>query len=246
MPISPLFKSIYEQEFEVDYFDCDINGNIKISDFCKLIQMVASNHAVVGGISYWDLQSVKQAWVINKFRLEIEILPKWQDTIKIVTWIQKLDGIRSTRNFEVYISDRKIAKASSLWVILNTERRRPEYMKLPHDHFIKYSNKTAITGEFYKFKKDYKTEKLSDYTVKYSDLDMVKHVTNIKYIEWIIDVIKEKDIKINDTPCLIDMVFQKELLYKESCVISQVLNSNQKHFIIQDAQDNINFQCIIE
>lgn len=246
MPISPLFESIYKQEFEVDYFDCDINGNLKIADFCKLIQMVASNHAVLGGISYWDLQAVKQAWVINKFRLEIKALPKWQDKIKIVTWIQKLDGIRSTRNFEVFILDKKIATASSLWVILNTERRRPEFMTLPHDHFIKYENKRAIEGEFYKFNQEYNKQKLKDYTVKYSDLDMVKHVTNIKYIEWIIDAIKDKNIEVNTIPHLVEMIFQKELLYKEKCVISQVLDTDNKHFIIENDKGNINFQCIIE
>lgn len=245
MPISPTFTSIYEQYFVVDYFDCDTEGNLNIVDFCKLIQIASAQHSVLGGISFWDLQTVNQAWVVNKFRVEITRVPKWQETIKVVTWIEKLDGIRSVRNFEVFIGDEKVAGASSLWVILNTVRRRPEAMTLPHDHFIKYADKKGISGEFFKYGKPETLNKLTDSQVQYSDLDMVNHVTNIKYLEWIVDAIKMNDLKMNSIK-VVDMVFQKELRFKEEYSIFQSLEENKNHYMIKNHEDQMSFQCVIE
>ncbi len=245
MPISPAFTSIYEQSFLVDYFDCDTEGNLNIVDFCKLIQIASAQHSVLGGISFWDLQTVNQAWVVNKFRVEITRVPKWQEVIKVVTWIEKLDGIRSVRNFDVFIGDEKVAGASSLWVILNTVRRRPEAMTLPHDHFIKYSDKKAMAGDFFKYGKPETLTKLADSQVQYSDLDMVNHVTNIKYLEWIIDAVKMNDINI-DSIKVVDMVFQKELRFKEEYAVFQSLEGNSNHYMIKNKEDQISFQCLIE
>lgn len=245
MPIAPTFTSIYEQRFIVDYFDCDTEGNLNIVDFCKLIQIASAQHSVLGGISFWDLQTVNQAWVVNKFRVEITRVPKWQEEIRVVTWIEKLDGIRSVRNFEVFIEDEKVAGASSLWVILNTVRRRPEMMTLPHDHFIKYTDKKSIDGEFVKYGKPEALDKLVDSQVQYSDLDMVNHVTNIKYLEWIVDAVKMNDIHINSIK-VVDMVFQKELRFKEEYSVFKSKEGNSNHYMIKNKEDQISFQCIIE
>jgi hypothetical protein len=59
MPISTDFTSIYQQEFELSFLNCYPNGLLKYTDLCNFIQVVAGNHADLGGISYSDMQQKK-------------------------------------------------------------------------------------------------------------------------------------------------------------------------------------------
>ena len=243
MPISPDFTSVYAQSFEIDYFDCDIHGHLKLVDLCAKIQVVASQHSVLGGISFWDLQEDNQAWVVNKFKVEIDKMPKWQDTITITTWIEYLDGVKSVRNFDVTLNGEKIIRSSSLWVILKTERRRPEPMKLPHEHFEKFKNKIALHEPFSKFVNTDNGIVIDTDSVKYSDLDMVNHVTNIKYLEWVIDAVHANNTDIGAIKT-VDMLFKRELVFPTTfTVVQNQTNTNQ--YEIKDTDGNINFQCIL-
>lgn len=244
MSISSNFTPIYSQTFEIDFFECNSYGKLKLVDLCKLIQKVASTHSVLGGISFLDLQQVDQAWVLNKFRVELKSeLPRWQDQITITTWIEKMDGIRSIRNFEIRKNNELIAVSTSLWVILNTKRRRPEVTRLPHDHFIKYPEKKVIQTPFVKAPQ-VNYEVLAKGTVKYSDLDMVNHVTNTKYLEWCIDIALENNIEFQNTRVL-DMHFAKETHLREIYNVSCTKENNKLHFKI-DTNTGTNFYCYLE
>lgn len=245
MPISKDFDSIYQQSFNVDYFDCDTHGKLKIVDLCKLLQLTSSTHAVLGGISLWDLQKYHQAWVLNKFRIEIKEMPSWQDNITISTWIQKLDGVRSIRNFQVHLNGKAIIDASSLWVIINTQKRRPQAIAIDHDHFVKYPDKKAFDSDFCLFPKNKQLDLLTEDFVRYSDLDMVNHVTNIKYMEWVIDAIKQHQINF-ENPLVVDMIFQKELLFQDKYHISKNNSEHPNHYLIEDVNGNTCFQCLFE
>lgn len=244
MPISDQFTSIHQQSYEIDFFACSPSGHLKWVDLCKLIQSVSADHSVLGGISFWDLKAHNQAWVLSKFRVEkkAEELPQWQDKITISTWIERLDGVRSIRNFEVFLGEQLIAVASSLWVIINTERRRPELIALPHEHFIKYTDKKVTHTDFAKLHKgDY--HKIDQLRVKLSDLDMVKHVTNIKYLEWCIDAAFSCQEAV-DKIQVIDMHFLKETHINAACDVLFLQEENQMHFQIT-TQDIVHFYCLM-
>lgn len=244
MPISNQFTSIHQQSYEIDFFACSPSGHLKWVDLCKLIQSVSADHSVLGGISFWDLKKHNQAWVLSKFRVEKKAeLPQWQDKITISTWIERLDGVRSIRNFEVYLGEQLIAVASSLWVIINTERRRPELIALPHEHFIKYTDKKVTQAEFAKLHKG-AYHKIDELRVKLSDLDMVHHVTNIKYLEWCIDAAFACQQAV-DKIQVIDMHFLKETRINDTCEVHLLQEQQQMHFQIT-TQDTVHFYCLME
>lgn len=241
MPISSLFTSIYEEVHEVDFSECAASGALSLDGLCKIAQKVATKHSILGGISFHDLQKIKQAWVLNKMRLEIDHLPKWQDIIHIKTWIESLDGIRSIRNFEIILNNRRIIGISTLWVIINTDRRRPESMLLPHSHFEKFNGITAIQQSFKNIPTQVEYKLLKNGIVEYSDLDMVQHVNNAKYIEWIINAIHSNSL---DFPTVreIDMIFQKEMLWETKYEIYINQDNDSYNFKISSSE-GIHFLC---
>lgn len=244
MPISPDFKSRFSQTYHVDYFDCDPSAKIQMVNLCQMLQMTSSHHAIAGGISFWDLQKNDQAWVLAKFKLEIIKMPVWQQDITIETWISSLDGVRSVRNFAVYHNGELIVKASSLWVIINTKTRRPQSMLLPHEHFEKFPSTPQDKMEFMRFPTTVQhKELLVEDTVRYSDLDMINHVTNTRYLQWIYNAAMAHNIDVSKATT-IDMSFQKELLFKEPYRI-YFNKDNQGHFYIVDQNEATNFNCHI-
>lgn len=245
MPISSQFTPIHQQSYEIDFFACSPSGHLKWVDLCKLIQSVSADHSVLGGISFWDLKIHNQAWVLSKFRIEkkADELPQWQDKITISTWIERLDGVRSIRNFEVYLGGQLLAVASSLWVIINTERRRPELIALPHEHFIKYTEKKVTQADFAKLHKG-EYRKIDTLRVKLSDLDMVKHVTNIKYLEWCIDAAFDSQEAVDQIQ-VIDMHFLKETRINDTCEVYFLEENNLRHYQIC-VEGVVHFYCLME
>src|SRR5690606_39653168 len=106
------------------------------SDVCS--SDLACKHSALGGMSYFDMQKHHQAWVLSSMRIEMDNLPQWHEEIAVETWIETLTGIKSIRDFEVFLNNDKIIGVNSLWVVLNTLKRRPEAIVLPHDHLQKF------------------------------------------------------------------------------------------------------------
>lgn len=246
MPIDKSFSSVFSLTHEVDFSECDPSGYLKINELCKIIQKVATKHSVLGGISFWDLQAVHQAWVLNKMRMEISALPQWQDHIEIKTWIAQLDGVRSIRNFEVYFKGQKKIGISTLWVIINTKRRRPEPMKLPHAHFEKFPDRPATLSPFSNDTLLFTNPtQIAESKVSYSDLDMLNHVTNTKYIEWIWNAMYANGISF-ENPRHMEMNFRKEIRFQEEYVILYSKEQRKSGFQIVGSDRKLRFSCWFE
>ena len=220
MPISPHFASILEQEFEINFLQCYPNGLLKYTDLCNMLQITAGFHADLGGISFSDMQEHHQAWVMSKMRLEIISLPKWKEKITVKTWIKSLENSRSTRCLEVYRGTEKLVGCETFWVVINTHARRPENLALAHDHFEKFPLENATSHEVKKINTNLDFEVLNNYKVQLSDIDIVNHANNVKYLEWCLNALDSKYIlrqKIKG----FEMNFLRELSLNDEVVLAK-------------------------
>ncbi|WP_078213332.1 acyl-[acyl-carrier-protein] thioesterase [Flavobacterium sp. LM5] len=189
MPISPNFSSILSKDWEINFTQCAPNGFLKYTELCNLLQLTAAAHSELGGISFADMQEFHQAWVLSRMRVEIESLPKWGDTVTVSTWINSLENSRSVRALEVHVNGKKIVGSETFWAVFNTQKRRPEALALPYEHFELYPDKKATKDSFSKIDIHHEKEILFEKTVCLSDLDIVNHVNNVKYFEWCLDLV---------------------------------------------------------
>lgn len=219
MPISPNFISILEQEYEINFLQCYPNGLLKYTDLCNIFQITAGIHADLGGISFSDMQEHHQAWVMSKMRLEITSLPKWKEKVTVKTWIKSLENSRSTRCLELYCGSEKLVGCETYWVVMNTQTRRPENLMLTHEHFKKYPENCATKSEVQKINLTSAFEPICKYNVQLSDIDIVNHVNNVKYLEWCLNIIDLKMILKQQIKGF-EMNFLKELNLSDEVVIS--------------------------
>ena len=231
MPISPDFTSILEETFEISFLRCYPNAYLKYTDLCNLLQLTAGSHADKGGISYSDLQLKQQAWVLSRMRVEISKLPKWRDVVTVKTWIKSLENSRSVRCLEMHLNGKKIVGCETFWAVFNTKLRRPEALALPHEHFEKFGD-TYSTQERVKkvdLQKEMKT--VNERKVVLSDLDIVNHVNNVKYLEWCLDLVDSKAIMKQRLKSF-DMNFMKELMLDDVVSINEISFENRSVYSI--------------
>lgn len=231
MPIDPNFTSILSKDWEINFTQCTPNGYLKYTDLCNLLQLTAAAHSEVGGISFTDMQEFNQAWVLSRMRVEIMELPKWRDVVTVKTWINSLENSRSVRALEMLVNGKKIVGSETFWAVFNTEARRPEPLALPYQHFELYPENKATEMGFSKINLPQEKEEIFERTVSLSDLDIVNHANNVKYLEWCLDLVDENKILSQQIKSF-EMNFLKELSLKDKVIIHECINDNNVVFSI--------------
>ena len=231
MPISPNFTSIFSKDWEINFTQCLPNGFLKHTDLCNILQLTAAAHSEVGGISFSDMQEFNQAWVLSRMRVEITELPKWKDVVTVKTWINTLENSRSVRALELYVNGKKMIGCETFWAVFNTKIRRPEALALPFEHFELYPEQKATHNTFSKINLGNETKMVFEKRVALSDLDIVNHVNNVKYLEWCLDFVDVKLI-LNQKIESFEMNFMKELSLKDKVILHENVNNKSTIFSI--------------
>jgi acyl-ACP thioesterase len=233
MPISLDFSSIYTKNWEINFAQCLPNGYLKYTDLCNILQLTAAAHSEVGGISFSDMDEFNQAWVLSRMRVEIDALPKWKDTVTVRTWINTLENSRSVRVLELYVNGLKMIGCATFWVVFNTKTRRPETLALPYEHFELYPEMRATKKSISKINFTNESEMALKKTVAISDLDILNHVNNVKYLEWCLDLL-DVNLIINQKIESFEMNFFKELslhdnvsIFKNNTAETMIFNINK-------------------
>ena len=231
MPISPDFTSIFSKNWEINFSQCLPNGYLKYTDLCNILQLTAAAHSEVGGISFSDMQEFNQAWVLSRMRVEITELPQWKDVVTVKTWINTLENSRSVRALELYANGKKMVGCETFWAVFNTKIRRPEALALPFEHFELYPEQKATEKPFSKINFNNETEMVFEKTVALSDLDIVNHVNNVKYLEWCLDFL-DVELILNQKIESFEMNFLKELSLKDNVLIHESISQSETIFSI--------------
>jgi len=233
MPISPNFSSIFIKNWEINFTQCLPNGDLKLTELCNILQLTAAAHSEMGGISFSDMQEFDQAWVLSRMRVEIIGLPKWKDTVTVRTWINTLENSRSVRALELYVNGDKMVGCVTFWAVFNTKIRRPEALALPYEHFELYPEMIATKKSISKINFNNESELVAEKCVYISDIDIVNHVNNVKYLEWCLDQV-DTNLILNQKIKSFEMNFLKELslnekvaIYENKSVDSIIFNINK-------------------
>ena len=119
--------------------------------------------------------------------------PGADEEIEIVTWPEAASRLFTERRFEILdTSERRIGAVSTLWLVLDLERRRP--MRLP-GQVTDRLREHELGPEPRKFEKPAApdpVERELEFTVRRSDLDLANHVNNTSYVEWAIEAVPDE------------------------------------------------------
>ncbi|NDI99719.1 acyl-[acyl-carrier-protein] thioesterase [Flavobacterium sp. LaA7.5] len=231
MPIAENFTSTYSQDWEINFLQCNPKGHLKQTELCNLLQLTAGSHAEMGGMSFTDMQAHDQAWVLSRMRVEIDEMPKWRDTVTVKTWIIDLQGSRSVRALEMWLNGKKIVGSITYWAVFNTKLRKSEALALPHEHFEKYPDKLPTKASFVKIDLNRDSTPVSERKVVLSDLDIVFHTNNVKYLEWCLDAIDYRPLLKQQLESF-DMNFLRELKLGDEVTLHKGYEGKKEFFTV--------------
>lgn len=176
------------KEFEVTSADTDMFGRLKISGLSNfLIQSAISSADKLGfGLQY--LKTENLFWVLSRLDVEVYKQAYWYDKITVETWPKTSDGIIYVRDFIVRNSKNEVlARATSGWLAVDLLRKRPKKITgIVSEIFHSLKNKKAIE-EMPTRLKPVECEKITEIQTSYYDLDLNRHVTTTRYIDWLLD-----------------------------------------------------------
>ncbi|NDV67529.1 acyl-[acyl-carrier-protein] thioesterase [Dysgonomonas sp. 25] len=198
-----MIPTIGRYEFMIDAYLSDFRGKATLPMIGGFMLQAATKHAEERGFGYSAMTSQQRVWVLSRMAIELLEYPKNDTVMVIKTWVHSVNRLFTERFFAFEDSEGKeIGYAKSLWASIDMTTRKPtnvlelfrltdyidESKECPIEDLSKIpvlKEGAAIAGSF---------------VVKYSDIDINKHLNSMKYIEHFVDVFdinlfKEKEIK---------------------------------------------------
>lgn len=219
-------KIKYREEFKIRASEVGFDQKATLSAICNLLQEVAGNHARQLQFDITDLQKDELTWVLHRLWIKMDRFPDWRETIRIETWPSSGDGLRAYRDFLILDSNENtIGKSLSYWLMMNIESRRPT--RIPNeilqmapqniDHVLPVKEMEIADVEDADYSQSFEVRK--------TDLDLNRHVNNVRYIEWMLSILPEET-----TANEMDIKFLAESVLGDTVVAEIKRGSNASYY----------------
>ena len=180
------FKQIWPSSYLVHSYEVDMYGRVTVPNLCRYLQESAYYHAEHLKVGHSALMSKNQIWMLLGLALRMNQYPMWNDTIDVQTWPSRNERIYYFRDYRILVKDTLVGVATTKWIIVDLENRRPSREKL--DFHTDYLEADQVWPEALVKIPAIESETVQgEYPVKFADLDVNEHVNNIRYMEWILD-----------------------------------------------------------
>lgn len=177
---------LFNDHFRIHTYEVDARGQITMPMICRFMQETASHHASSLGFGYDELAANNHIWVLAALRIHMIQYPHWKDTLIVQTWPTIHERLYYWRDFK-FLNDREeiLGMATSQWVVLDVNRRRPVRDSVGFE-FPESPPPPVLDGGIEKVEEISNVTRTHEYTVHYHDLDVNKHVNNVRYLEWML------------------------------------------------------------
>lgn len=193
VPRDDFMRTTHREQFQVRSYEIDTRGRLQAPIMCRFLQEAATAHAAELGVGVDVLIGSGIAWVLSRLHLEMQRWPTADEKIVIETWPEAASRLVTERRFDVFdASGDRLGVVSTLWLVLDLERRRP--VRLPA-RVTDRLQEHELGSEPRRFgdlpPPDSAVHELS-FTVRRSDLDLAGHVNNTSYVEWAIEAVPDE------------------------------------------------------
>jgi medium-chain acyl-[acyl-carrier-protein] hydrolase len=180
-------QSIWREELSIKFSETDFQQNWKPSAFFSAMQEVGSLHATHLGYDYRDMFAANMSWVLSRVKIKFNAFPKTGQKVTIQTWPKGIHNkLFFMRDF-FFLSENgsQLAAATCAFVLIDINARRVLPWRVLKGSLPDNRGLSAI--EQFPERLDIPDEKTECFSIQtsYSDVDLMGHVNNARYIEWI-------------------------------------------------------------
>ncbi|MFV0469837.1 MAG: acyl-[acyl-carrier-protein] thioesterase [Dysgonomonas sp.] len=177
-------------KYMIEAYLSDFRGKATLPMIGGFMLQAATRHAEERGFGYSNMTKLNRVWVLTRMAIEIFEYPANDTEITLHTWVSDVNKLFTERCFSIENSEGKeIGFTRSLWASIDMETRRPtNVLELEGLTDFKSDKICPIepAGKILLLKD--RTEPVTSFVVKYSDIDINKHLNSMKYIEHFVDI----------------------------------------------------------
>ncbi len=181
-----MLSEIYEKSFPIRYFELDHSAELRFGTLLDFLQDSAGEDAVRRGFGVEQLQSRGLTWMLSRYRIQLNSIVGLDDLVSIRTWPSVHKGLSACREFEIFCNGVLIGAASSAWMLVDLETRRPvrpkeklgEVFLINEQVFSEPLGAIKICSEF---------DSNLGFRVRRADLDLNCHVNNRVFFDWAVE-----------------------------------------------------------
>jgi len=221
--------AVTSRNYNIHYYEVDIHKRALITSVIDYLGDMAMYQSEILGVGIEQLKEENMAWVLYKWDITMDSYPLLNETIKVKTFAHSFKKFYAYRKYEIINKEgNRIGYADSVWILINTNRRRP--IRITEDMFVAYgidnSNNTSI--EIDPIKPIITVHSEKSFKVRYSDIDTNMHVNNVKYVAWALETMP-KEIVLDYVLKNIKVTYEKETTYGEAIKVStEVIREENK------------------
>lgn len=215
--------------FKITSADTDMFGRLKMSSLLNFLVQSAINSADSLGFGFGSIKSQNLFWVLSRMHVKIERPLMWYESIVCETWPKDIDKILYLRDYIIRDSKGEVVvRASSAWLAIDFLTKRPKRIEgLDAELFTMLKAKVAIDEIPAKIDL-VNGDIVNTVTTTYFDLDLNKHVTSSRYIDWMLDCF-DVDFHRKFYPETFKLNYNKETMIAESLEVVRENIDNQNY-----------------
>jgi medium-chain acyl-[acyl-carrier-protein] hydrolase len=205
-------ETVLTKEYQVRFHEAGFRGTVRPVTVLNYLQDTAAAHSAKCGYPLSRLLARNLTWVLSRYHVHVERYPAVGESITVHTWRPSLEGIFALRDFEVLDCAGKIlAAATSSWVIVNLETKRPVKLDTVLNNFPT-NKRRALQDEFTSLPRLEKADMNEIFKVRAGDLDLNCHVNHTVYVEWALETVPD-DIRQKLFPVEIEAAYRAEAFF---------------------------------
>lgn len=178
-------------KFHIESYVCDFMGKGTLPVIGTFILQAATMHASERGFGYDDMSKGNAAWVLSRLSIQMTEYPDYDQNLTVETWVEGVARSFTQRCFAfINQTGKVIGYARSIWAAIDLQTRRPIDIPSWRPDLVNYveTEKECPIEKLAKIPAVDNVESTMGYSVRYSDMDINKHMNSIKYIEHTINV----------------------------------------------------------
>jgi len=182
-------QPVWEESTSVRIFEVDFQWRWKPAAFFQAMQQASSHHAQNMGFEFQDLLNRQMTWVMARARIIFHRFPESDEPVTIRTWPKGIrDKILFLRDYQLFDQHQQpLASATTVYLLIHLQSHRILSPSLLIHDLPLNEDLHAIQEIPQKIAPPDEMQEKYTLTAGYSDLDILGHVNNARYIEWIAD-----------------------------------------------------------
>ncbi len=209
----------------------DLYGRLKPHFVLSFLEDMAWKNAEELGFGYTSLKEQGRFWALTRLSIGFDRWPLWGEDLVLETEPLGVSGPFAIRRFGGSVTDTPVFEASSAWVVLDGDTRRPLRPEnvFSEEDLARFPGFTpeqvpAKVGEI-----DAETPKAIRLSrtvpVTYTELDVNNHVNNAEFLRWAFSLIPPERLSERQVSS-IDINFLSELVGSSSMELAGELRDS--------------------